>query len=179
MVAPITQSPARGRPSAVVKLRSVRKPSDVGTAVGAGDLRSARRSGLTAMGLGVGFVSLCGVVMALAGRQIAGFYLGGRAAADMEVIAMAALFLKVAAAFQVFDAAQVVGAQSLRGLKDARMPMILAGASYWLIGAPVCAALAFGLRLRGLGVWIGLCIALAVAAAAMVARFGWMTRSRI
>lgn len=150
----------------------------VGMAVGAGDHHAARRAGIVAMAMGVGFVSLCGVAMALGGPQIAGLYLGGRTAADLQAIALAAVFLKVAAAFQVFDALQVVGAQSLRGLKDARMPMILAGASYWLVGAPVCVFLGLGLNMQGLGVWIGLCVALAVAAAAMAARFGWMTRRR-
>ena len=150
----------------------------VGLAAGAGDSHAARRAGRVARALGVGVGRLCGVAMALLGTRIAGLYLGDRAPADLEIIAMAAVFLKVAAAFQVFDALQVVGAQSLRGLKDARMPMILAGASYWLIGAPVCVFLGLGLNMRGLGVWIGLCVALAVAAAAMVARFGWLTLRR-
>lgn len=149
----------------------------VGLAVGAGDHQAARRAGMVAMAIGAGFVSLCGVAMALWGAQIAGLYLAGRTPADLATIALAAVFLKVAAAFQVFDALQVVGAQSLRGLKDARMPMILAGGSYWLIGAPVCVFLAVGLHMQGLGVWIGLCVALAAAAAAMVTRFARLTRT--
>ncbi len=32
----------------------------------------------------------------------------------------------------------MMGSLSLRGLKDARWPMVLAGVSYWLAGAPVC-----------------------------------------
>jgi MATE family multidrug resistance protein len=82
----------------------------------------------------------------------------------------------VAAAFQVFDALQVVGALTLRGLKDARMPLILAGASYWLVGAPICIGLGVGLHMQGLGVWIGMAVALAAAAGAMCARFYWLTR---
>jgi len=76
----------------------------------------------------------------------------------------------------VFDALQVVGALSLRGLKDARMPLILAGVSYWLVGAPICVGLAVGLHMRGLGVWIGLATALAVAAGAMCSRFYYLSR---
>ena len=148
----------------------------VGLAVGAGDSQAARRAGLVAMAMGAGFVSLCGIAMAFGGAQIAGLYLGGRTPDDLRVIALAAVFLKVAAAFQVFDAVQVVGAQSLRGLKDARMPMILAAASYWLVGAPVCVFLGLGLHMQGLGIWIGLCVALAAAAAAMGARFAMLTR---
>jgi multidrug resistance protein, MATE family len=150
----------------------------VGLAAGAGDLIGARRAGLTAMAIGVAFISLCGLAMALAGAQIASLYVGGRAVQDLAVIATAAVFLKVAAAFQVFDALQVVAAQSLRGLKDARAPMIIAGTSYWLIGAPSCFALAFWAHLQGLGVWIGLAIGLGAAAVLLTARFLLLTHRR-
>ena len=77
---------------------------------------------------------------------------------------MAVVFLHVAAAFQLMDGVQVTAAMSLRGLKDTSGPMWLAGASYWLAGAPMCALLGFGLGLDGLGVWLGLAFGLLVAA---------------
>ena len=148
----------------------------VGVAVGRGDLAAARRAGVTAMVLAVGFISLVAVAMVLFGAQIAGLYLGSGRDGDEAVIVLATQFLLVAAAFQVFDALQVVGAHALRGLKDARMPMVLAGVSYWLAGAPVCILLGVGLKMQGLGIWIGLAFGLAVAAAAMVWRFHRITR---
>ena len=148
----------------------------VGLAAGAGDKASARRAGEVALALAAGFAVVCGLTMAVFGGQIAGLYLGGRSTADLEVIALSALFLKVAAAFQLFDSLQVVGVLSLRGLKDARMPMILAAGAYWLIGAPACVALGLGLHLQGLGIWIGLAIGLAAAAIVMCARFFALTR---
>ena len=148
----------------------------VGMATGAGDRDGARRAGLTAFGLSLVFVVICGVGMALFGREIAGGYIGGRTAADLQVTAITATFLQVAAAFQLFDSLQVVGAQALRGLKDARMPMILAAFAYWLIGAPTCLALAFWAHLGGLGIWIGLAVGLAAAAVLMCSRFFWLTR---
>jgi MATE family multidrug resistance protein len=148
----------------------------VGLHAGAGDTLAARRAGFVAMGVGVGFISLCALAMAFGGRWIAGLYIAGRGAEDLEVIRLAALFLTVAAVFQVFDALQVVGALALRGLKDARWPMILAGGSYWLAGAPVCILLGVGLGLEGLGVWMGLAFGLGVAAAAMCGRFHLLTR---
>ena len=150
----------------------------VGLAAGAGDVHGARRAGLTAMTIGVGFITLCGAVMALWGGPIASLYVGGRAVQDLQVIAMAAVFLKVAAAFQVFDALQVVAAQSLRGLKDARAPMFIAGGAYWLVGAPTCLVLAFSFGMKGLGVWIGLAVGLAAAAALLTARFLVLTWRR-
>jgi len=149
----------------------------VGLAMGARDLAAARRAGLTAMAIGVGFITLCGATMAIFGAPIAALYLGGRTASDLEVIALAAVFLKVAAAFQVFDASQVVAALSLRGLKDARAPMFIAAGSYWLIGAPCCLLLGLGLHMKGLGIWIGLAVGLAAAAIALCVRFGLLTRT--
>lgn len=149
----------------------------VGIAVGRGDFVAARRAGFTAMGLALATISVAAVAMVLFGRQIASLYLGGGRAGDEAVVVLATQFLLVAAAFQVFDALQVVGAHALRGLKDARMPMVLAGVSYWLAGAPVCILLGVGLKMQGLGIWIGLAFGLAVAAGAMCWRFWRITRA--
>jgi MATE family multidrug resistance protein len=150
----------------------------VGLHAGRGDMAAARRAGLVAMTTGVAAVTLSGVAMAGFGRDIAGLYVADRGPEGLAVIGLAGTYLLAAAAFQVFDALQVVGALALRGLKDARMPMILAGASYWLVGAPVCLWLALGLKMQGLGVWIGLAVGLAAAAAAMCGRFLALTRDR-
>ncbi|CAN1548698.1 NorM Na+-driven multidrug efflux pump [Caulobacteraceae bacterium] len=149
----------------------------VGLAVGRDDMAGARRAGVTAMVLSVGFISVVAVFMVLFGKEIAALYLGSGRAGDDQVIALGAQFLLIAAAFQVFDALQVVGAQALRGLKDARVPMILAGVSYWLVGAPVCILLGIGMKMQGLGIWIGLAVGLAVAAVAMTWRFARITRA--
>jgi MATE family multidrug resistance protein len=150
----------------------------VGKANGAGDIAAARRAGLVAFLSAFGFILICGVAMALFGRAIAGLYLGGRTQSDLDVIVLAALFLKVAAAFQVFDALQVVGVMSLRGLKDARMPMILAAGAYWLVGTPTSLLLALTFHMKGLGIWIGLATGLAAAAVLMCSRFFLLTRAR-
>src|SRR5205814_4603067 len=118
----------------------------VGLAAGAGDKLGARRAGMVAMVTGGLFMIASGVVMALFSKSITGLYLGNGARTDAEVTAMASRFLMFAAAFQLFDGLQVVGARVLRGLKDARVPMILAGASYWLVGAPVCVFLAINMN---------------------------------
>jgi MATE family multidrug resistance protein len=147
----------------------------VGLFAGAGDTKGARRAGYTAMVMSVAFMALCGVVIALFPRQIAELYLGS-GAANAKTVSLTVTFLYVAAAFQVFDALQVVAALALRGLKDARMPMWIAGASYWLVGAPTSLILAFWFDLAGLGIWIGLAVALAAAAALMSWRFWSLTQ---
>jgi MATE family multidrug resistance protein len=93
------------------------------------------------------------------------------------VVEFAVGFLAVAALFQIVDGSQVIGAGALRGLKDTRWPMIFAGFAYWVVGIGLAVGLAFGLGLGGLGVWIGLAGALAVAALLMVGRFVRLQKS--
>ena len=150
----------------------------VGQFAGAGDTAGARRAGYVAMATGTALAGLSAAMMLFAGAPLARLYVSGRAPADLEVIRLTTQFLVVAAAFQLADALQVVGNLALRGLKDARAPMIIAAASYWLVGAPLCVALGVGLGWKGLGVWIGLAVGLGVAAVLMLWRFIALTHPR-
>jgi MATE family, multidrug efflux pump len=149
----------------------------VGLAAGARDGEAVRRAGYSAMLMSVSFMTCTGILLWIFPDRIATLYFASTAKAA-PVIALAVLFLHVAAAFQVFDGLQVVSALSLRGLKDAHAPMWIAGASYWLAGFPMCIALAFGLHMKGLGIWIGLAFGLLVAAVAMCARFRYLSSRR-
>jgi MATE family multidrug resistance protein len=149
----------------------------VGLAAGARDGEAIRRAGYTAMLMTLAFMSVTSVILWLFPVQIAGLYFSDLAS-NADVVALTIVFLHVAAAFQIFDGLQVAGAMALRGLKDARAPMLIAGASYWLAGFPTCLWLAYGWHLKGLGVWIGLAFALLVAAAAMCWRFWYLSRKR-
>jgi MATE family multidrug resistance protein len=148
----------------------------VGLAAGAGDREAVRRAGYTALMIGAAFMTITSVVIALFPYQIARLYFSGDTPQNAEAVALAVVFLRVAAAFQIFDGLQVVGAMSLRGLKDASAPMWIAGGSYWIAGFPVCVWLGFGLGLGGFGIWIGLAFALLVAAATMCWRFWYLSR---
>ena len=150
----------------------------VGLAAGAGDREAVRRAGYTALIIAVLFMTMTSIVIALFPRQIAELYFSTKSRDSTEAVALAIVFLRVAAAFQVFDGLQVVAALSLRGLKDARAPMWIAAGSYWIAGFPVCIALGFGMQMRGLGIWIGLAFALFVAAVTMCWRFWHLSRGR-
>ena len=150
----------------------------VGRFAGADDLAGARRAGFTAMGVAGLFMLVSAGVLWLGGAGIVALYIPGNSRGEMAASALAVSFLKIAAAFQIFDGLQVAAGFALRGLKDARAPMLLAAASYWLVGAPMCVWLALGLGWRGLGVWTGLAIGLFTAAALLGARFHLLTRSR-
>lgn len=148
----------------------------VGQFAGAGDVPGARRAGAVSMAAGTGLASISAALMLFAGAPLARMYVVGRTPQDLQVIALTVQFLIVASAFQLADALQVVANLALRGMKDARAPMIIAAASYWLVGAPVCIGLGVGLKMGGLGVWIGLATGLAVAAVLLSGRFFVLTR---
>ena len=150
----------------------------VGMATGAGDPRGARRAGLTAIAMAMGFMCGTALLLLLYPRAIASLWLPNTPD-NAPVLALAVTFLHVAAAFQLMDGVQVTAAMSLRGLKDARWPMWLAGASYWLAGAPMCVFLGFGLGLKGLGIWLGLAFGLLVAAILLSTRFLLLSRRQL
>jgi MATE family multidrug resistance protein len=150
----------------------------VGHAAGAGDREGVQRAGYAAMLLAIGFMSICSLVLFIFPHTIAGLYIDASVPQNATAIALATVFLRVAAAFQIFDGLQVVAALSLRGLKDARMPMILAGGSYWLAGFPACLFFGFVLGMKGLGIWLGLAFGLLVAAVAMCWRFHYLANRR-
>ena len=147
----------------------------VGLAAGAGDMYGARRAGFTAMGLGAVFMLCAALVLLLFPHSIAALWLPD-SSANRDVLMLAVTFLHVAAAFQLMDGLQVTASMSLRGLKDARGPMWLAGASYWLAGAPMCALLGFGFKMQGLGIWLGLAFGLLVAAVLLTTRFALLSK---
>ncbi len=149
----------------------------VGLAAGAGDRPGVRRAGVTALAIGTGFMSCTAVLLALFPHHFAALYFATDSPANRDVLGLAVNFLRLAAAFQVFDGLQVVASLSLRGLKDARMPMWLAGASYWGIGFPLCLGLGVGLNWQGVGVWIGLAFALMAAAILLSWRFFALSRA--
>lgn len=149
----------------------------VALAAGAGDPRGVRLAGWTALGLGIGFMACCAVMLWLLPHTLAGAFLGDVSSADRaRVEELAVTFLGIAALFQIFDGAQAIGAGILRGLKDTRMPMIFAAVSYWVIGLPVCALLAFELGFGGVGIWYGFCLALILTTLLMVGRFALRER---
>lgn len=143
----------------------------IGLAAGAGDHARIRRAGLAAMAMSLAFMAAMGVVLFVFAPWIIGVYVDRHDPENAGVIANAVLFLRIGAAFQIFDTMQVVASLSLRGLKDANGPMWIAGGSYWLIGFPLALLLAFHFHLQGMGVWIAFVISLAIAGSAMCWRF--------
>ena len=87
------------------------------------------------------------------------------------VIEESAHLLLIAALFQIVDGIQTVALGALRGLQDAKVPMILSFISYWIIAFPICYYLGLHTPLKTTGIWIGLLIGLAFSALLQTTRF--------
>lgn len=148
----------------------------VGLAFGAGDGPGARRAGWVACGLGVGLAGVTALLFWTLAEPLAGLVLDTATPEGAAAVARAVQYLQIAALFQLADGLQVIGIASLRGLKDTRVPMWLAGMGYWLVGFPLCVVLGFATPLAGLGIWIGLALALSTVAMVMIERFHRLTR---
>jgi MATE family multidrug resistance protein len=149
----------------------------VGLAAGRGDAAGVARAGWTAIGLGVGFMVAMAAALVAFPEPIVGAFLDLADPGSAAVLELAAAFLGVAALFQVFDGAQATGSGALRGLKDTRVPMMIAGFGYWVLGVPLAAGLAFWAGLGGTGIWGGLALGLAAVASLMVGR--WSRREAL
>jgi MATE family multidrug resistance protein len=147
----------------------------VGRALGRRDAVGMARSGWTAWLMGVGFMAAMAAIMWLFPRELIGLFLDDTAA-NARVIQLAVTFLAVAAAFQIFDGAQVVGAGMLRGLHDTRVPMLFALLGYWGIGIGAGAWLAFAHGWGGVGIWTGLALGIGIVSILMIGR--WSLRGR-
>jgi MATE family multidrug resistance protein len=148
----------------------------VGLALGRRDPAGITRAGWTAWVMGVAFMGAMALAMWSAPRPLVTLFLDD-VPQNSAVIALAVSFLRVAAAFQLVDGAQVIGAGMLRGLHDTRWPLIFALVGYWVVGLGIGAWLAFAADWQGVGIWVGLAAGLAVVAALMLGR--WLIRDRL
>ena len=144
----------------------------VGNAIGRGDPEGARRAGLVGIGIAGVYGSLSATLMLLLPETIARIY-----TAEIEVIALAAQLLLLAAIFQVSDGLQVAAAGALRGLKDTRWPMVYSLVSYWGVGMTLGCWLTFWRGWGPHGMWVGLVAGLSVAAVLLGVRF-WRSSAR-
>jgi len=88
-----------------------------------------------------------------------------------QILAIGVVLLVLAALFQLVDGAQAVALGLLRGVQDTTVPMVLAGVSYWVVGLPTSYGLGFVAGYGAAGIWMGLVVGLACAAALLMLRF--------
>lgn len=144
----------------------------VGKAVGEGRREVLRPIAFGALAMSCVIMSVSAVGFGLAGTWLARGFVE-----DAETVSLAARLLVVAAIFQLFDGAQVIGSGALRGLTDVRVPAAISFVAYWLLAIPGSYALGLHTSLGAVGIWIGLAAGLGVAAVFLALRFLKMTRA--
>lgn len=143
---------------------------------GQGDRQALRRAGKVAIVISLGVAVASVILFVTLPGPIVGLFLDMEKPDSAEILAIGVALLAVAALFQLADGVQVMALGLLRGIQDTRVPMGLAAVSYWLVGIPCSYVLAFPLGLGGVGLWLGLVVGLACAAASLMWRFWRLVR---
>ncbi len=121
------------------------------------------------------------IFMAIAALLFAGLneYLPWIYTSDMAVISIAAQLLIIAAFFQLFDGAQIVGLGILRGIGDVNVPTLITFVAYWVIGIPAGYYLGIVLGWGANGIWYGLTLGLLVSAGLLFTRFHYFSKKLV
>lgn len=120
----------------------------VGRYKGAEDLPSATRSYHSALKLAVGLAIAIAALFVLAPEALIRMY-----TSDPEVLALARPLLALGAAFQLFDALQIVASGALRGAGDTRWPFLVQTTLAWVLRLPLAWGLAMTLGYGVVGAW--------------------------
>jgi MATE family multidrug resistance protein len=146
----------------------------VGNAVGRNDRVGVRSAGLVAFLLTAAVMSLFGLIFIIFRSFLPTLYIE-----DPEVIRIAASLLVIAALFQLSDGTQAVGLGALRGIADAKIPMIITFIAYWVIGLPGGYLLGFIFNFGVQGIWFSLFVALTASAFMLSIRFNLKSKQQV
>lgn len=135
------------------------------------DYRGARRLGYTGLALGIGAMSMVALPYLVAPVRVLSLFLDRDVVSNADVLRVATGLLTIAALLQLFDCSQNIGVGILRGLGDVKSSFRISIVGYWMIGLPVAWAVGVWLGYGIYGIWIGLAIGLAAAAAMLLRQF--------
>jgi MATE family multidrug resistance protein len=138
----------------------------VGRYKGAGDLDAAVRSYRSARKLGLWLATGIAVLFVAAPEALLSLYTN-----DAEVLRLGRPLLALGAAFQLFDAVQIVAGGALRGAGDTRWPFLVQTSIAWFVRLPL--AWLFAITLGGgvVGAWYAEFVFILVLTSALVWRF--------
>jgi len=145
----------------------------IGQAHGSNEMERLHPIALSGWLLATVYGFLAATVFLVFGRWMSSLFTSAAA-----VIELSAALLVIVGIFQIFDGLQVASSAMLRGLHDTRLPALIGFISYWIVGLPVSAGLAFGAGLGAHGVWWGLAAGLFVACITLGPRL-WNQTGRI
>ena len=138
----------------------------VGRYKGGQDLPAAIRSYRSATKLAIGLAVAVAALFLLAPDALMGLY-----TRDPEVLRLGPPLLALAAAFQLFDAVQIVAGGALRGAGDTRWPFLVQTGLAWALRLPLVWLFAYALGGGVVGAWYAEFVFVAALAVALVQRF--------
>jgi MATE family multidrug resistance protein len=144
-----------------------------GQAIGAGDPRRARLTGIVGVGTGLVCASLVALTVWLTSDLIAGLY-----TRDDEVKAVAAILLVYVAGYHLFDAVSAIAVSALRGYKKTVVPMLCNIVALWCIGLGGGYVLAFSepMNMGAAGFWVGGTAGMVIGCLLIMSYFLWASR---
>jgi multidrug resistance protein, MATE family len=138
----------------------------VGRYKGAGDLAAAERSYRSALRLAVVLAVGVAALFVLVPEALMRMFVD-----DPEVIALGGPLLALGAAFQLFDALQIVVGGALRGAGDTRWPFLAQTGLAWVVRLPLAWLFAVTLGRGVVGAWYAEFVFILSLAAALLLRF--------
>lgn len=146
----------------------------VGRAVGQRNWRKSRQAAQAGL-------LLCLLTMSISALTfiIYGTHLAGLISTDQEVIQLTGELLMIAAAFQLFDGAQVVMAAALRGASYTSIPFWSTLLSHWGVGLSLAYLIAFSFGYGVYGLWWGLSAGLCCAAIILTVSFHRVSQKQL
>ncbi|WP_299150464.1 MATE family efflux transporter [uncultured Tateyamaria sp.] len=150
-----------------------------GNAYGHGDLAHMVRGARMVIAMSLAMALMTIVLFVVAPEPLIALFMKDDEPAKAQILAIGVVLMALAALFQLVDGAQVVALGLLRGVQDTKVPMIIAGLSYWGVGMPASYVLGFVLGWDGVGVWLGLVVGLACAGVALMHRFWRVSLPRL
>ena len=143
----------------------------VGQYLGQKDWLGIKRSSTISLSLSILYMSLTALVMLLLPRSIIGCYLDLAAPQNQETINLGIQLLRIAGVMQIGDGIQTTVVGALRGLQDVRTPMLLGFVAFWCVGLGFAYLWGFYLQWGAVGLWMGQCLGVQVAALTYYLRF--------
>lgn len=141
----------------------------VGNLLGAGDLPGARLAGSVALALGAGVMLIAATAFVVFRGELPLLF-----TSDVEVVALAALILPIAGAFQIFDGTQCVAGGILRGAGRTRAPALANLFGYYTLALPLAVWLGAPGQLGLVGIWWALLVGLVIVSGLMLF---WLRRA--
>ena len=144
--------------------------------VGAGRTEDTRKTASAAATIAIGFGTVFAASLFMFRHELAGVY-----TKSLEVITLTKPIFILCAIFLFLDTIQHSFIGTLRGYKDANVPMARAAISFWGLGVPVGILLTFGVVIvQPFGVdgfWYGLILAALVASVLQLVRVRWVLQN--